>query len=210
MNKIKIYNHLKNSAIYSFLDEEAQNSLAVLLDQMDEDKAAELAGQFAEKPYFSPESIQQRRQQQAQQQQQGQILGKAKDYGQDKLMEKAGVGNTSGQGFHMSSQNAGLVGMAIKAQMMAADATKKSGRNEGGVLEGKFGNDPWQGYLSEKLGLGLTPGEKFDKDPSVKTGLGAMHQWAYPGQSMIADFAEKKIGKTGRLFDPVGSLISKL
>jgi hypothetical protein len=139
--------------------------------------------------------------------------GVAKNIGQNILKKKLGLGDSSTTNGGSGVSTGGLVSAAIAAQIAAAESTRRSGRNEGGILQGQIANDPWQGYVGEKLGLGLTPGEKFDKDQSVRTGLGAMQQWAYPGQNLLSQFVGQKLGlgDVGEtVVDPVGKLIEKI
>jgi len=212
-----------NSQMFANLPPEERAKLLDSLDSMDDNTAQTMAVSLPDQPYRQA-NPQQRQQNQGSLQEfaQDRIKSKLQDKGMEMLKQKMGGGEaaqtgqtggtapTSG-GFHMSGQTGGIVGAAIIAQAMMAESTRKSGRNEGGVLQGKFANDPWQGYVSEKLGLGLTPGEEFDKDPSLGNFAAASHQWAYPGQSMLSEFGTKHLGSTaGAIIDPVGSLLKKL
>ena len=117
----------------------------------------------------------------------------------------------------------GIIAAAIAAQHGLSNATSRQfeGVRTDDAFGGHFGTEPWFGWLSERWGLPITAGEKFDaaianKDygTALKRMPAMMDYWADPGRSWGNALGRKTFGKTFDkvlpYIDPASYLLGKI
>lgn len=126
------------------------------------------------------------------------------------------AGGSSGGGMGGAAV-AGYIIAAILGQEAATRSTSTTyeGVETGNAFRGQFGTEPWFAWLSDKWGMPVTAGEKFDaavKNADQQEALqrlpAVIDYWANPIDNWIAAPFRKQWGDLGGwMFDPGGMLM---
>lgn len=132
---------------------------------------------------------------------------------------EVGIGGEAGGGMGAMGIGA-IIAAAIAAQhyMSNKTDTEFEGQKTNDAFSGNFGTEPWFAFVSDKLGMEPTAGEKFDAAINNEDWGKAARRlpdmtsyWADPARAVGTSFIRKYVGDTAAdVIDPAGWLTRKI